>query len=326
MKAMRLRIVFLGTADFAVPTLEALAKGPDDIATVVTRPDRPAGRGRKLRPPQVKAAAEGLGLRILQPERISRPPGPELLRGLSPDLLLVAAYGEILSREVLSLPRLGAVNLHASLLPHYRGAAPIQRALLAGERETGVTVQWMAEELDAGDIILQRALPVGEEESLGSLHDRLAALGAEAVGEAMDLIRKGEAPRVPQDAEHATFAPPIKLEELAIDWRRPASGIARQIRAFSPRPGARTSRGKTLLKLLVAREEGGGAREGVPGRVAEISVEGFCVEAGERRLWVLRVQPAGGRAMSATDYVRGHRLLRGEVLGAAGTSSEPDSS
>lgn len=320
--AMRLRIVFLGTAEFALPSLEALAQGSDGVAAVVTRPDRPAGRGRKLRPPPVKEAAQKLGLPVLQPERASHPEGLTSLRDLSPDLFVVAAYGEILREEALALPRLGAINLHASLLPKYRGAAPIQRALLAGERETGVTVQRMVRELDAGDIVVQRSLSIGDEENWGSLHDRLAALGAEAVTEAVDLIRRGEAPRVRQDAEQVTLAPPVKTMELLIDWHRPSAEIARRVRAFAPRPGARTTRAGAFLKVLAARDAGNGGK-GVPGRVAEISGEGFSVEAAEGRLWVLSVQPAGGKPMSAAEYARGYRLECGERLGTAEASQGP---
>jgi methionyl-tRNA formyltransferase len=323
----RLRIVLLATAQFAVPTLEALAQDGDDIAAVITRPDRPAGRGRKLRPPPVKDAAQRLGLPVFQPERVSKPEGVELLRNLAPDLLLVAAFGEILSEDVLAIASLGATNLHASLLPRYRGAAPIQRAILAGERETGVTVQWMAREMDAGDILLRRSLTIGEYEDFGSLHDRLAAVGADAVLDALDLIRQGEAPREPQDHSAATYAPSVKPDELIIDWREPAAQIARRVRAFSPLPGARTTRGSELLKILAAREAPHDPDEGVPappaetsaepGRVAAVTSEGFCVHAVEGRLLVLRVQPAGGKPMPAAAYAKGHRLARGEVLGAA---------
>ena len=322
----RLRIAVLATAPFAVPALEALARDGDDVAAVITRPDRPAGRGRKLRPPPVKDAAHRLGLAVLQPERVSRLEGIEMLRGLAPDLLLVAAFGELLSEEVLSVAPLGAINLHASLLPLYRGAAPIQRAILAGEPETGVTVQWMAREMDAGDVILRRSLTIGEDEDFGSLHHRLAALGADAALDALDLIREGEAPREPQHHSAATYALSIRPDELVIDWREPAAQIARQVRAFSPLPGARTTRGTELLKILAAREAPHRAGEGVSpapaetsaaGRVADVTSEGFCVHAAEGRLQVLRVQPAGGRPMPAAAYAKGHRVARGEMLGVA---------
>ena len=311
-----LEIVFLGTAQFAVPTLRALAGGPDTVAAVFTRPDRPAGRGRRLRPPPVKVAAQELGLPLHQPDRVGGSRGLERLRALSPDLVFVAAYGEILSEEVISLPRLGALNLHASLLPRYRGAAPIQRALLAGESTTGVTVQWMVRELDAGDILFQREIAIGLSEDFGSLHDRLAALGAESAAEAVALVRQGAAPRVPQKHEQATLAPPIARGELTVDWARPAAALVRLVRALSPRPGARTTRRGELLKVLSAEEgKNVGEEKGIPGRVTEVTKDGFSVESGSGSLRVRRVQPAGRKVMSAGDYVKGYRLRPGEVLG-----------
>lgn len=317
----RLRIVFLGTAQFAVPTLKAFAQGPDEIVAVMTRPDRPAGRGRSLRAPPIKSVAQELGLPVFQPERVSAGEGLELLREMDPDVLFVAAFGEVLGEVALARPRIGPINLHASLLPSYRGAAPIQRAILAGERETGVTVQWMAPALDAGELILQRSLEIGREEDFGSLHDRLAALGAEVSVESLALLRTGKAPRTSQSAEDATYAPPIRREELVIQWFRPAGQIARTVRAFSPRPGARTTREGKLLKVLVARESPsrrtGSAvgEEGAPGRIVEFTKEGFWVAAGNGRILALRVQPEGRAAMSAADYLKGYRLSVGEQLG-----------
>lgn len=311
-----LRIAFLGTAAFAVPTLHALSAGPDEVVAVFTRPDRPAGRRRRLRASPVKQAAEKLGLPVHQPERVSEGEGLRELRQLGPDLLFVAAFGEILTEEAVSAARVGAVNLHASLLPKYRGAAPIQRAIMAGERRTGVTVQWMAPELDAGEVILQRAVEIGEEEDFGSLHERLAALGAETALEACELIRRDAAPRIPQEADEATYAPPIRREELVIDWKRPAVELARLVRALSPQPGARTTRKGSLLKVLAARA---GKKEpsgkGVAGRVMEWGDGGIWVVTGQGRLLVLRVQPAGRRMMSAADYMKGYHLERGERLG-----------
>jgi methionyl-tRNA formyltransferase len=312
-----LRIAFLGTAEFAVPTLHLLARGPHQVAAVFTRPDRPAGRGRRLRASPVKLVAEKLDLPLFQPERVSSGEGLEALRKASPDLLFVAAFGEILTAEALSVPRLGAVNLHASLLPRYRGAAPIQRALIARERETGVTVQWMVTELDAGDIVLQRREAIGEEEDFGGLHDRLAVVGAEAAAEALALVAAGSAPRIPQADGEATYAPPIRREELVMDWGRPAAVLAGLVRALSPRPGARTTRRGQLLKVLAAADEKKpGAGGGTPGGVMELTSEGFWVSAGDGWLLVVRVQPAGRNVMTAADYLKGYRLQLGEVLGA----------
>jgi len=328
----RLQIVLLGTAPFAVPTLRALAQSVRveaagtaalsyEIAAVITRPDRPAGRGRKPRASAVKLAAQEIGLPVLQPERVSEEPGYGLLRELSPDVLLVVAFGELLSEKALSLPRIAAVNLHASLLPKYRGAAPIERAILAGEQETGVTAQWMALTLDAGDIILQRSLSIGAEEDFGSLHDRLAQLAAEVALETVELLREGAAPRRPQQVDGISYAPPIRRHELVLDWQEEASSILRLIRTFAPHPGARTTRAGRLLKILSARQDTGdgpeGDREGTgtPGRIVEVTKEGFWVKAGKGRVLALRVQPEARAAMSAGDYVKGYRLAVGEQLG-----------
>lgn len=312
-----LRIAFMGTAEFAVPALSALAGGENEIAAVFTRPDRPAGRGRRLRSPPVKRGAEELGLPVYQPDRVSSGEGLRVLRSTAPDLVVVVAFGELLSEEVLSAPRLGAVNTHASLLPRYRGAAPIQRALMAAERVTGVTVQWMSPETDAGDILLQREAAIAEDEGFGSLHDRLAALGAEATAESVDLVRRGLAPRIPQDHSRATYAPAIRREELVVDWNRPARELAALVRALSPRPGARTTREGTILKLLGARlGKKGEGRGGIPGRIMEVTSDGFWVATGDGRLLVTRVQPAGRKPMSASDYLKGYSLPEGGRLGA----------
>ena len=332
-----LRIAFMGTAAFAVPALRALAVGPERLVGVFTPPDRPAGRGspagrgRALRAPAVKLAAQELGLPVYQPDRVSRGEGFEQFRRLQPDLVVVAAFGEIIAEEALVVPRLGAINIHASLLPRWRGAAPIQRAIMAGERVTGVSVQWMARQMDAGDLILQRQVEIREDEDFGSLHDRLAAIAASGAVEAVELIRRGEAPRLPQDHSQATSAPPITTEDLTIDWSRPADELARLIRALSPQPGARTTRsdfstgsgppranrmGGDMLKVISARAAKKGVGEGgIPGQVMESGSDGFLVVTGDGCLLVLRVQPAGRKVMSAADYVKGYRLRREERLG-----------
>jgi len=327
----------MGTAAFAVPALRALAAGPERLVGVFTPPDRPAGRGspagrgRALRAPALKLAAQELGLPVYQPDRVSRGEGFEQFRRLQPDLAVVAAFGEIIAEEALAVPRLGAINIHASLLPRYRGAAPIQRAIMAGERVTGVSVQWMARQMDAGDLILQRQVEIGEDEDFGSLHDRLAAIAASGAVEAVELIRRGEAPRLPQDHSQATYAPPITAEDLTVDWSRPADELARLVRALSPRPGARTTRsgfpkgseppranrmGGDMLKVISAQAAKKGFGEGgIPGQVMEFGSDGFLVVTGDGCLLVLRVQPAGRKVMSAADYVKGYRLRREERLG-----------
>jgi len=311
-----LRVVFLGTASFAVPALRAVAGSAHRLVGVVTRPDAPAGRGRRLRASPVKVAADQLGLPVVQPARVSDPQGVALLRDLALDALLVVAFGELLAQEVLAIPRTGPVNLHASLLPRYRGAAPIQRALLAGERQTGVTAQWMALELDAGDIILQRPLAIGGEEDFGSLHDRLAATAAEVALEVLALLSSGKAPRIPQPGEGVTYAPAIRPADLIIDWQKPAAALASAVRAFSPRPGARTIHAGRLLKLLAAKvDQEALARAGMPGQIVALERQGFAVATGKGVLWPLTVHPEGGRVMSGEEYARGHHLSVGERLG-----------
>jgi len=310
------RLVLLATSDFAIPLLKALAAGPDDIIAVGTRPDRPAGRGRHLRPSPIKVAAQAMGLPVLQPERVSVGEGFEQLQAFAPDVLVVAAFGEILRESVLALPPLGPINLHASLLPKYRGAAPIQRALMAGETGTGVTAQWMAKGLDTGDVILARPLAIGAEEDFGSLHARLAELAAEVAVETLDLVRRGEAPRLPQCDAEATYAPPLSREEFVLDWTWPAERVLGAIRAFAPRPGARTWHQGRLLKVLAARllkNEGPG--RGRPGEIVEISPRGLRVETGSDSLLVLQVQPEGRTSMSAGAYALGHHLQCGQRLG-----------
>jgi methionyl-tRNA formyltransferase len=264
----------------------------------------------------VTVAAIQLGLNLHRPARVSSDEGIAALRLSSPEVMVVCAFGEVLSGEVLAVPRMGALNVHASLLPAYRGAAPIQRALMAGETKTGVTVQWMTEALDAGDVLLQRAVDVGPDENHGALSERLAELGASVVSESMALIAGGEAPRVAQLHEEATYAPSIRREEVFIDWSRTATELCRLIRAMSPRPGARTLRGGEQLKVLSAREgKNAGAERGIAGQVMELTSDGFWVTTGRGRLLALSVQPAGRRLMSAADYANGYRLRPGERLG-----------
>lgn len=307
-----MKIVFLGTSAFAIPSLTELARSQHPVAAVVTRPDKPAGRGLQQRPSPVKSAARELGLPLLQPERIRQPESVQALAELAPDLLVVAAYGQILPPAVLQLPRLGSINLHASLLPKYRGAAPIRRALMAGERETGVTIIWMSEGLDEGDIMLQRAVKIGPEENYGSLHDRLAEEGARLLREALAAIEEGSAARLPQDQSQASLAPPLKPEESRIAWSRSAEEIYNLIRALDPAPGAFAIwRGK---RLKIRKAEKDMQREGVPGRIVEVNREGLLLATEKGALRLTEVQPEGRRRMTGSEFVRGYRPIAGEVL------------
>lgn len=327
-----LRIVFMGSPEFAVPILERLIAADCAPVAVVTRPDRPRGRGKPLLPSPVKAAALARELTVLEPEKLRDPAFLERLAELRPDVIVTAAYGKILPREVLDLPARACLNVHPSLLPAYRGPAPIHRALMNGDERTGVTIMHMAEEMDAGDILLQQEVAVAPGEDRGALEARLADAGAALLLAALRLVAAGEAPRRPQEHERATYAPALTPADEVIDWTRPAGAIVNQVRALSPAPGAGTTLAGALLKILraEARPAAAGAPAAAPGsgpapapgEVTEVRPgEGFGVAAGEGVVWVLRVKPAGGREMAAADFLNGRpvggRSLRpGDRLGA----------
>lgn len=302
-----LRVVFLGTSEFAVPALEALVRKGHTVPLVVTRPDRPADRGLKLTPPPVKRAAGALGLPVFQPERIRDPEALERIRAASPEVLVTASFGQILPPALLFLPPLAALNLHASLLPRHRGAAPLHRALLEGDRETGVTVQYMAEGLDEGDILLARAVPLSGRETVGELHDKLAALAADLLLESLDLLAQGRAPRIPQDPTRATYARKIVREDRRLDWTAEAAQEARRVRALSPHPGAETFFAGEPLKVLRAEAVQG---EGAPGEVLSVGREGIRAACGRGALLLEEVQPAGKRPMEARAFAAGRPQLK----------------
>jgi methionyl-tRNA formyltransferase len=307
-----MKILFMGTSAFAVPALQALANASHHVVAVVTRADKPAGRGLRTRSAPVKLAAEGLGLPVLQPVRISAPEGVELLRGVAFDLCVVAAYGQILSPTILDMAPLGCINLHGSLLPLWRGAAPIQRAILAGEQHTGVSTMWMSPGLDEGDVIFQRATPINPEETYGSLHDRLAMIGAELLVETVEQVCNGSAPRYPQDNNLATFAPPIKPEETRMVWTKPAHTIHNQVRAMNPAPGAFCVwQGK---RLKIWQTEKISQAEGIPGQIAEEKKAGPVVVCQAGAVVLIEVQPEGRKRMSGGEFIRGYRPHVGEVI------------
>ncbi len=301
-----MRILFMGTAELACPCLEALTRLPNhEVVGVVTQPDRPKGRDLRPAAPPVKKVADRLKLPVVQPEKIRDSQAVATLRDLRPELIVVVAYGQLLPRAVLELPPAGCVNVHASLLPRWRGAAPIQYAIWHGDRETGVTTMFLNEQMDAGDIILQRAESIGPDDTAATLHDRLARLGAGLLVETVGLIAAGQPPRIRQDDSRVTHARKLDKDAGRIDWTRPAVEIERQIRAFDPWPSAYMVYGGKLLKLWKA--------EVVPhvgGRPGEV-LPGFVVATGAGGLKVLQVQPAGGRRMAADDFLRGHPLPAG---------------
>jgi len=305
------RVVYFGTPDFAVPSLRALVGEGFDVVGVVTRPDKPTGRHRsKATPSAVKVAALADDLPVLQPERPSEPDFLAQIAQLAPDLSIVAAYGHILPQQLLDVPKRGSVNVHASLLPALRGAAPIQRAILAGLAETGITIMQMDAGMDSGPILHQVSTPIAEDETGGELSERLAELGAEALIEALTLIDEaGLEPRA-QDPARATFAPKIKREEERLDWSCPAEAVARKIRAFDPKPGAwTTGRGKEL-KLFGARAvEGAGAA----GAVLRADDE-LVIACGAGAVSAEEVQPSGRARMPVRAFVNGRGVAGGDRL------------
>jgi len=309
------RIVFMGTPAFACPILDALLARPDPIVGVVCQPDRPRGRGLGVSAPAVKALAAEHGLPVLQPERVRDAAFLDALRGLAPDLIVVAAYGRILPRAVLDLPPRGCINVHASLLPRHRGAAPVTWTILAGDTTTGVTIMAMNEEMDAGDILLQRETQVRPDDTGGTLLDRLARLGADAIGEAIDGLEAGTLRPIPQPATGVTFAPRIEREHGRIDWSRPAVELERQVRALAPTPSAFTTLGGHLLK--VHRAEVGPARAVDPGRVVTTGPGGIVVATGSGALRLLEVQLEGRRRLSAAEFLAGRGIAPGTCLGVA---------
>lgn len=299
----------MGTPDFAVPSLKALLRNRWNVECVVTAPDRPVGRGLHVRPSAVKSAALDAGIELLQPETLSDPGFHDALRACRPDIIAVVAF-RILPAPVIDIPTLGAFNLHASLLPKYRGAAPINHALMNGETVTGVTTFFLERTVDTGAVILQRSVPVEPDDDAGTLHDRLSLVGADAVAETVRLIAAGNAPRIPQDPSQATPAPKIFREQCRIDWNRPSAAVVNQIRGLSPHPGPFTSHeGREIHVYRAATVQS--PRTLSPG---EIVVDGglLIVGTGEGAVRLLELQQQGKKRMGAEEFLRGYRFRAGE--------------
>ncbi len=307
--ASPLRLVFMGTAGFALPSLRALAAGRHRLVAVYTQPPRPAGRGLRARPSPVEIAAEGLGLPVRRPASLRIPEIQAELRALEADLAVVAAYGLILPPPVLAAPGLGCINLHASLLPRWRGAAPIQRALLAGDRETGITIFQMEPGLDTGPILAMERVAIGPASSAQSLHDELAALAARMIGPAIDDLAAGRAAARPQPEDGVTYAAKIDKAEGRLDWTEPAALLERKLRALNPWPGCWTELEGHRLRVLAAEIAPG---RGLPGEVLD---ERLTVACGDGALRLTQVQPAGGSAMPSAAFLRGHKVPVGLRLG-----------
>ena len=308
-----MRIVFMGTPEIAAAVLAAISDAGHDIAGVVTQPDKPKGRGYNLTPPPVKVEAERRGIPVFQPEKIRTEEFARLLEGLAPELIIVVAYGKILPANVLALPKYGCVNAHASLLPKYRGSAPIQRAIMNGERETGVTAMYMDEGVDTGDMISSIRVPIGDGDDFGVVHDKLAAAAAELMVSTTAAIEAGTAERTPQP-DGATYAPKITNDDMKLDFTKSAESLANTVRALSPSPSAYATDGDGR-RLRVLAAEWDDADSGVlPGVVASVAGGRIAVGCGRGTLYILRCQPEGKRPMTAADLCNGRRIRVGNAL------------
>ncbi|HXQ40621.1 MAG TPA: methionyl-tRNA formyltransferase [Candidatus Udaeobacter sp.] len=304
----RLRLAFMGTPDFAAASLAALIAAGHDIEAVYSQPARPSGRGHRPQPSPVQALAASHGLRVSTPATLKDETERRRFASLGLDVAVVVAYGLLLPKAFLEAPRLGCLNVHASLLPRWRGASPIQHAILAGDLETGITIMRMDEGLDTGPILLTEPLAIGPAETGGSLHDRLASLGARLIVEGLDRLTSGKLVPRPQPAEGACYAPKLTREDGRLDWRRPAEELARRVRALNPRPGAWCEAGHERLRVLTAEPAAG---NGPPGRLLDDRLTVACAMGALR---LVEIQRPGRAAMGAEDFLRGHPLAKGTVL------------
>jgi len=306
----RYRVVFLGTPAFAVPSLAALAR-TEEVTLVVTNPDRPAGRGQALKIPPVKAEAERLGIPVFQPEKARHPDSVARIAAERPDLIVVVAYGQILPQEVLDIPKRMCINVHASLLPRYRGAAPINWAIARGETMTGVTIMKMDAGMDTGPMLHVRTMPIGEDDTAETMFPKLSALGAEALTEALGMLRQGTLAGTPQDGAMATYAPMLKKEHGRIDWGKPAREVRDLVRGMTPWPSACAGHAGKMVKILAASVREG---KGAPGEILSVDRDGIVVACGEGAVRLGKVKPEGGRAMSSWEYAQGRRVRKGDRL------------
>jgi methionyl-tRNA formyltransferase len=309
-----MKLVFAGTPEFAVPTLRALVDGGHIVSLVLTQPDRPAGRGMKLQPSPVKRAALQSGLSVAQPTTLRDPAIQQQIAALAPEAMVVVAYGLILPQAILSLPAHGCINVHASLLPRWRGAAPIHRALLAGDEVTGVSIMAMDAGLDTGPVFLVRKTPIAPTDTTGALHDRLASLGAEALLVALDRLAGGDLVATPQPSDGVSYATKIAKDEARIDWQQPAAAIDRQIRAFDPYPGATTTLGGEPYKFWACTPAASAPDQGRPGELLAVEGDRLAVACGEGALWITSLQRAGGKRLATRDFLAGTPLAAGAVF------------
>jgi methionyl-tRNA formyltransferase len=314
-----LRIIFMGTPDFAVPSLKALLNSPDEVVAVVTQPDRPRGRGRVLTPSPVKVEAQAASIPVLQPEKIRDEDFAEQLRKLDSDIIVVVAYGRILPKHIIELPPLGTINVHGSLLPKYRGAAPIQWAVINGETETGVTIMQMDEGLDTGDILYPAGLAIGPDDTAGSLFEKLAELGGKTLIEALALMKKGKLVPRKQDDSLASLAPPLTKEQGLVDWSKPATTISCLIRGLDPWPSTYTFLDKKRVRLFSPEVAGPAIQlkdsDTPPGTLCRADDNGLLISTGEGLLFIREIQFEGSKRMAVKDFLRGRKLEPGIQFG-----------
>lgn len=307
----------MGTPDFAVPSLRALLENGYEVVGVFCQPDRPKGRGHKLAACPVKELAESAGIPVFQPERIKREEGVAMLKSCAPDLCVTAAFGQLLSQEILDIPPLGTVNVHSSLLPKHRGSAPVNWSIIKGDEVTGVTTMFTDKGMDTGDILMMRETPIGPKENAGELTDRLAVMGAELLLETIRALEAGTLVRIPQDHEAATYEPKMDKELGRIDWSRPAQEIDALVRGTTPWPGAFTTLGDQTIKVFALDVQEGDA-SGAPGEiVAADAKRGLVVACGDHDVVLTQIQMPGAKRMNAKDYLRGHTMETGACLGKA---------
>lgn len=312
----RFRCIFMGTPEISVPFLERLNK-IENVVLVVTKEDKPQGRGHEVEPPPVKVCAQKLGIEVWQPSSLKSDEAVNFLKKFEPDIILVVAYGKILPSSILEIPKVAPLNIHFSLLPKYRGAAPVQWAIVNGETETGVTIIRMNEKMDAGDILLSEKVPIAPDDTTPTLFQKLIPVGIDLMEKAMEILKRGEAKFVKQNDEEATYAPIIKKEDGLIDWKMSAEAIYNRIRGFQPWPCAYTYlRGKLIkiLKAEVIEEKDEGT---IPGLIS-VSKEGVYVQCGKGKLLIKRLQMEGKREMDAEEMVRGRLIKEGEVFESGG--------
>ena len=312
MQPQELRTIFMGTPDFALQTLQGLIDAGCKMVGVYTQPDRPKGRGKKLAPPPVKELAQKYDIPVYQPLKLRQPEAVAELEALAPDLIVVVAYGQILPKSVLEIPAHGCINVHASLLPKYRGAAPINKAIIDGETETGITTMYMDVGLDTGDMLVKKTLSIGPEETAGELHDRLASLGRETMEETLRQLCAGSLQREVQDDAQSTYASMMKKEDGRIDWSRSALEIHNHVRGLNPWPGAYTTINGELLKLAETSPQT--AEGDKPGSVIKADKDGVCVACGSGSLRIQQLQLAGRKRLAAADFLRGCPLEAGALM------------